>query len=92
MHRHTDEKGVLHKCYHHCKHWISPGFLAGYAVAQTIGFPIEHTQWDHIWPFDYVGAWLDRTGHLQMWISYVWLLGFAIFIVVGILYAIKDKE
>lgn len=92
LHFHADERGVLHRCYHQCKHWLSPGFLLGWLVASTITFPAEHIQWDHVWPFYYVGAWLDRTGHLQMWISYVWLLGWLIAIVLGIRYAVRKKS
>jgi len=65
---------------------MTPGFLAGWWVANTITFPLEHIQWDHIWPFYYVGEWLDSTGRLQMWISYAWLVFFVASVIFGIRY------
>lgn len=91
-HEHEVKPGYMQRCYHVCRHWLSPGFLAGWIVANTITFPLEHIQWDHIWPFYYVGAWLDRTGHLQIWISYVWVAVFLLSVVLGLLYAAKHKE
>lgn len=91
-HEHQDDKGMWHRCYHQCRHWMSPQFLAGWFVASTITFPFEHIQWDHIWPFRYVGAWLDRSGDFQMWISYVWVVAFLLCIVFGLVYAARKDQ
>jgi hypothetical protein len=91
-HVHVDEMGLAHRCYHVCRSWLTPGFLAGWIVANTVTFPAEHVQWDHIWPFYYVGDWLDRTGHLQMWISYVWFACFLVFVVVGVRYVARQAR
>jgi hypothetical protein len=41
-HFHTDDRGVLHRCYHVCRHrwylWIPIAF-----VLQSIAVPLEHT-------------------------------------------------
>lgn len=91
VHYHQTDDGLLVRCYHQCRHWLSPGFLAGWWIVNTITFPIEHVQWDHIWPFDYVGGWLDHTGHLQMGISYLWVAAFVISIVIGLRYVVKSN-
>ena len=92
VHFHENEQGILIRCYHVCRHWLAPGFLAGYLVGQTLTFPLEHIQWDHIWPFYYVGDWLDRIGHLQMWIAYIWILTLIIAIALGIVHSARHKE
>ena len=45
-HTHVDGQGVMHKCYHNCKN-----VLTDYAfwIGMTIGFPIEHFLWGHIY-------------------------------------------
>lgn len=91
VHYHADERGFLHRCYHQTRHWLSPGFLAGWIVASTITFPLEHIQWDHVWPFYYVGDWLNRIGHFQMIISYVWVLMFLASLVLGFIYAVRSS-
>lgn len=91
FHVHTDERGFVHRCYHRCRHWLSPGFLAGWLVANTITFPVEHIMWDHIWPYDYVGAWLDHTGHLSNALSAVWLISFVLMIFAGIRYTVTRR-
>lgn len=54
-HYHTDERGILVKCYHECKtRIINKSFWVGVGVSFlgfTVGFPIEHFIWEKLWPF-----------------------------------------
>ena len=54
-HVHRAPNGRLVTCYHKCKNVVaSPGFWFG----MTMGFPVEHFLWEHVWPFKIVSHWL----------------------------------
>jgi len=54
-HYHTDENGVLVKCYHNVKNFLTDWkFWAGV----TLSFPLEHLIWEKVWPFKLVTEWL----------------------------------
>lgn len=55
LHYHqTAVDGVVF-CWHKCRSAIlSPGFWIG----TTLGFPVEHYIWDHIWPFYLITKWM----------------------------------
>jgi hypothetical protein len=91
-HFHKDELGTWRRCYHQCRHWLSPGFLAGFLIYQTLLFPLEHLQWDHVWPFNYVGHWLDTLGSLQMWIAYLWVFTWIVLIVWSVIHSAKKDS
>uniref|UniRef100_E6QUU7 Uncharacterized protein n=1 Tax=mine drainage metagenome TaxID=410659 RepID=E6QUU7_9ZZZZ len=48
FHTHSDENGLMVKCYHKSKTvLLSVSFWLGL----TLGFPVEHFLWEKIWPF-----------------------------------------
>jgi hypothetical protein len=57
-HYHRDNKGIIHACYHRCRHWLNPKFLAGFTVSQLIGFPFEHALYEKVYPFTLITHWL----------------------------------
>lgn len=91
FHTHTDERGFIHRCYHRCRHWLSPGFLAGWLVANTITFPVEHEMWQHVWPYSYVGHWLETSKQLPGYASALWLISFGLMIIAGVRYTITRR-
>lgn len=54
-HYHRNEYGALIKCYHSCKN-----VLTDYAfwIGLTLGFPLEHALWEHVWPFSAITKWM----------------------------------
>lgn len=68
-HFHQNERGMLIRCYHVCKHWLSPGFLAGWIVASTITFGPEHGLWEKIWPYYLLTHWIEGMPLAPMWFS-----------------------
>jgi hypothetical protein len=54
-HTHTDENGLLVKCYHKCRN-----VLMDYAfwIGTLIAFPLEHALYEKIWPFTIVKEFL----------------------------------
>jgi hypothetical protein len=54
-HQHTDENGMLVKCYHKCRTELSS---AGFWVGVTISFPVEHFLWEKVWPLKMITHWL----------------------------------
>jgi hypothetical protein len=58
-HFHTDEKGVIHRCYHRCKSAVfSWQFWFGVTIMNWIEFLPEHLFWLHVWPFYLIAHWL----------------------------------
>ena len=54
-HYHTDERGLLVRCYHESKSLLANWrFWAGL----TFGFPVEHALYEHVWPFTLVTHWM----------------------------------
>lgn len=55
-HLHKDESGLLVKCYHQSK-----SVLASFSfwLGLTIGFPLEHALWEHVWPFTLITKLLN---------------------------------
>jgi hypothetical protein len=54
-HFHTNERGILVKCYHATSSLIRDWkFWAGV----TLSFPLEHWLWERVWPFYLVTHWL----------------------------------
>jgi hypothetical protein len=47
-HYHTDSRGILHRCYHHCRHrpWL---WLPIVFVSQMFLFPLEHQVAEWLW-------------------------------------------
>jgi hypothetical protein len=58
-HGHYDRKGVLHRCYHKCRSNLGFSFWVG----MTIGYPLEHLLWEHVWPFKLVGELFATVAH-----------------------------
>lgn len=59
-HYHKDDHGILHKCYHVCRHkwyiWLPLLFLF-----QVLMLPVEHAAADWVWAqpgFDTLGEWI----------------------------------
>jgi len=50
-HFHEDERGLLVRCYHSAKTEV---LRVGFWVGLTLGFPLEHYLYDHVWPFTLV--------------------------------------
>lgn len=48
MHFHKTETGVLVKCYHKTTSVFKD---VGFWIGLTLGFPIEHYLWEHVYPF-----------------------------------------
>jgi hypothetical protein len=61
-HFHTDERGVLVRCYHKCRTAVFSGtFWTGVIVSNitnVFAFPFEHVLWEKVWPFYHITAWL----------------------------------
>ena len=56
-HYHTNEQGLLVKCYHSCAELLTKWqFWAGL----TLGFPLEHFLWEKVWPFYVFSEWLEH--------------------------------
>jgi hypothetical protein len=54
-HFHTDERGVLVRCYHESKNLLTNWrFWAG----MTLGFPAEHLLWEKVFPFYLITHWM----------------------------------
>lgn len=54
-HVHTDDKGILHVCYHHCRTLFTNWqFWLGTFAA----FPLEHWIWEKCWPFFIIAKWM----------------------------------
>jgi len=55
-HTHTDEQGVLVRCYHKTmgswKAWVLAGFIA------MTAYPVEHYIWENVAPFNTVAEFL----------------------------------
>lgn len=47
-HTHVDEQGFVVKCYHGTKSLLR---TYQFWIGLTIGYPIEHMLWEHVWPF-----------------------------------------
>jgi len=47
-HYHKDDKGFLHRCYHASRNQI---LTWSFWLGLTMGFPLEHLLWEHVWPF-----------------------------------------
>lgn len=60
FHFHTDENGVLVKCYHGTKNVLSD---YAFWIGLTIGFPLEHLLWTKVWPFYHVAELFGLGGH-----------------------------
>jgi hypothetical protein len=54
-HFHTDERGVLVKCYHGTKTVLTD---YSFWIGLTLGFPFEHLLWEKVWPFKMLTVWL----------------------------------
>lgn len=92
-HFHVDSRGMLHKCYHTCRHWLSPAFLAGWIVASTITFGPEHMLWEKIWPFYVFTTWMEGLQHAPYWLSAIVNLLWLFCVIIGIRVAArKDDE
>lgn len=52
-HFHADENGVLVKCYHACRTALND---SKFWIGLTIGWPIEHFLYSHVWPFNLVAG------------------------------------
>lgn len=74
----------MRACYHQCRHWLSPPFLAGWLVASTVTFMPEHFLWEKVYPFCLVSQWMDRQHVLPYVFSYAIVAGWIILLIVGI--------
>ena len=91
-HVHVDERGLAHRCYHVCKGWMTPSFLAGWIVANTITFPLEHILWIKIRPFSYVGQWVGETQpQFPLFASVMAFVFYIVLIGAGIYYAAHKR-
>jgi len=59
-HYHKNEQGLWERCYHQTKYLFSPAFLAGFVVANTIAFPLEHALWARVRPFSDISEWIGE--------------------------------
>lgn len=92
-HFHADSRGMLHKCYHTCRSWLSPAFFAGWIVASTITFGPEHLLWEKIWPFYLFTHWMESIRTAPHWLSGIVNLIWIICLVLGVRAAArKDNE
>ena len=55
FHYHTDENGILVKCYHECKNTLRQ---ASFWIGVSVSWPIEHFLWSHVWPFSILGEFI----------------------------------
>lgn len=55
-HTHKTEDGFVVKCYHQCKSvlWSVP-----FWIGLTIGYPLEHTLWEHVPPFKQINEFIQ---------------------------------
>ena len=54
-HYHTDEHGLLVKCYHGTRSLLTNW---QFWVGLTLGFPLEHLLWEKVWPFSVITDWM----------------------------------
>ena len=47
-HTHQTEQGLAVKCYHHCRGVFTS---VGFWIGMTVGYPLEHALWEHVYPF-----------------------------------------
>lgn len=55
-HYHRDERGLLVRCYHKTRLSWKAWVLAG--VVAMLAYPVEHTIWERVPPFNTVAEWL----------------------------------
>lgn len=91
VHYHSDEHGILRRCYHTCRHWLSPAFFVGWLVAQTGSFGPEHMLWEKIWPFYLFTNWMDTLKTAPYWFSVLVDFGWLVMIASAIVYATKRR-
>ena len=58
-HEHKTPDGLIVKCYHKCRSIISWQF----AIGLTLGYPLEHFLWEHVWPFYKVLSFIGMPIH-----------------------------
>lgn len=54
-HVHTDSRGYVHWCYHHCRNILTAW---QFWLGMTLSFPFEHLLWEKMWPFYLLSHWL----------------------------------
>lgn len=59
-HTHVNEHGGLVKCYHRCRNALTD---YGFWVGLTIGYPLEHALYDHVYPFTLIRDLLHTVAH-----------------------------
>lgn len=91
-HLYRDKDGYLHQCYHTCKHWLSPLFLAGFLVGMTMGFMPEHYLWEKVWPFYHISVWMENAGRAPWWLSLIIIATLLISIAVAFHFAVRNHE
>ena len=83
---------LLHSAWCTCRHWLSPGFLAGWIVASTITFPLEHYLWDVVWPFHHYSTWQESQGFAPWWLSVLILAVWVSAMVFAFLYTVRRQD
>jgi hypothetical protein len=59
FHFHEVKPGLVVRCYHKCRGLLMQWqFWAG----MTLGFPVEHFIWMHVYPLSIVGHWIMGNG------------------------------
>jgi len=53
-HYHSDEAGLLVRCYHKCRTVFTWQFFVGI----TISFPFEHFLWEKVPPFSWLAGFM----------------------------------
>jgi hypothetical protein len=54
-HNHTDDYGIVHRCYHNCKNVL---FDLSFWIGITLSFPLEHYLYEKVYPFTLVAKFL----------------------------------